>query len=604
MCSILGAACNYESDIGNDLISKINHTLHHRGPDGNGIKHSRNVVFAHNRLSIIGPKEEYSEQPLKTNGKMLTFNGEIYNYKHVSSLLRNDGISCGEKSDTEVLFKSLMHWGLEKTLKLIDGMFAFAYLDPNKGLFLVRDRLGEKPLYWSFDGKKLWFASEIKAVISSGSLSASPNLSKINEFFYTGKIYGEETFFKDIFEVQPGQYIKIKIDLSNIKKKTYWKLENFQTKSHPNSYSSLKRGFLNKLNVAIDTRSVSDVPIGVLLSGGVDSNTILNSLLSSGKKDVELFFADNKSKESSELKNVALCVDFFKDKFPEKNIILNRDILSTDNYLEKLQEFTWHNDEPTQFPISPQLMNLTSVAAKKNIKVLLSGEGADEILFGYDRFLRTKDIISNSKDKEFIARHLYFGGGIENVKIINELTSLDDYKKYESWQWIDKNCFNWSNDTLQMIYSQKFRLQSLLQRQDRVGMSNGVEIRVPFLMPEFVGWCNSISSDYKTIKGETKKILKDSMQGHLPKSILRGKKMGSPSFISSWLESQDSYSFMMRVVGNKNGFSQSFLNGRKALQIIHEHYLGSKSYSYIVWLLLVLEVWHNVFVEPNYEFIQ
>jgi len=605
MCSIFGVmSSNPKYSIGLNEFESINKILQHRGPDDSGVVKIGNLMLGHNRLSIIGLKNRHSKQPIVENGNALIFNGEIYNYKLVSNQLKNDGIECGNYSDSEVLFKCLMHWGIEKTLKTIDGMFAFAFLSKKHGVFLARDRLGEKPLYWSSDSHNFWFSSEIKSIIRGQGNRAQPNLGKINEFFHSGKIYGEETFFKDIFEVQPGQYINIKSDLSKIKKKIYWKLENFQYESSVHSYSSTKGDFLEKLHSAIRSRSVSDVPIGVLLSGGVDSNTIVSSILSSHERNIELFFADNNNHESSEFKNVSTYVDFFKNKFPEKNIILNRDILNTDNYLKKLKQFTWYNDEPTQFPISPQLMNLTSVASSKEIKVLMSGEGADEILFGYDRFLRTKDIISRSKDKEFIAKHLYFGGGIKNIDIINELTYIDDYKKYDSWQWIDKYCDNWSNDTLQMIYSQKFRLQSLLQRQDRVGMSNGIEIRVPFLMPEFVDWCNCLPDDYKTTLGKTKKILKDSMQGSLPESVLYNKKQGSPSFISQWLESQDSYPFMLRVVGNKNGFCQSYLNGNKAVQIIHDHYLTSQSYSYIVWLFLVLEAWHNVFIDPSYEFSQ
>mgnify|MGYP000312396385 CR=1 FL=1 len=249
-------------------------------------------------------------------------------------------------------------------------------------------------------------------------------------------------------------------------------------------------------------------------------------------------------------------------------------------------------------------MNLTAIASSKNIKVLLSGDGADEILFGYERFRRTKSIISNSKDKDFVARHLYYGGGIDNVGIINELTNKDNSEKSESWQWIDKHFDHWSGDTLQLIYSQKFRLQALLQRQDRVGMSNGVEIRVPFLMPEFVDWCNCLSDEYKSGSGESKKFLKDSMKGNLPNSVLHQKKMGSLSFITQWLESQESFKFLLRIVSNKNGFCQSYLNGNMAVKIVNDHYLGIQSYSYIIWLFLVLEVWHNVFIDPSYDLIQ
>jgi len=533
----------------------------------------------------------------------LIFNGEIYNYKLLANQLKNDGIKYSAKSDSEVLFKCLVHWGIDKTLKKIDGMFAFAFLSPKDGICLARDRLGEKPLYWSRDEHCFWFSSEIKAILSGQGKKAEPYLEKINEFFHNGKIYGKETFFKNIFEVLPGTYMIIHSDLK-VKTTTYWQSENFESADSFHDYSLTKKACVDKLNAAISSRSVSDVPIGVLISGGVDSNTIISSLLSSGKRDIELFFADNIYQETSEFENVSTCVDFFKEKFPNKNITLNIDTLNIHDYLNKLLEFTWNNDEPVQYKISPQLMNLTSIASSKKIKVLLSGEGADEILFGYDRFQRTKDIISKCKDKKFIAKHIYFGGGIDNINIINELTFLDEYINYEPSQWINKYQESWSTDTLQMLYSQKFRLPSHLQRQDRVGMSNGVEIRVPFLSPEFVNWCNCLPNEYKNKSGVTKKILKDVMRGSLPDSILNSKKIGSTSFISNWLDSQESYSFILRIVSNLNGFCQSYLNGKKAIQIVHDHYNGVQSYSYIIWLFLVLEAWHKVFIEPNYEFIK
>ena len=162
----------------------------------------------------------------------------------------------------------------------------------------------------------------------------------------------------------------------------------------------------------------------------------------------------------------------------------------------------------------------------------------------------------------------------------------------------------WSKDTLQMIYSQKFRLQSLLQRQDRIGMANGVEVRSPFIRPDFVNWCNCLPNEYKISSGKNKKILRDIMKGNLHEKILNGMKMGSPSFVENWLNNKDSYPFILRIVSNKDGFIQSYLNGNKAIQIIHDHYQGSQSFSYIIWLFLVLETWHNVFINPNYEYMQ
>jgi asparagine synthase (glutamine-hydrolysing) len=610
MCSILGTiSCNYKFNTGDDLILRINDTLQHRGPDSNGIKRNGNVVFSHNRLSIIGLKEGYSEQPLKSNGNMLTFNGEIYNYKHVSTLLRNDGVMCGGKSDTEVLFKSLMHWGLEKTLKLIDGMFAFAYLDPDKGLFLVRDRLGEKPLYWSFNGKKVWFASEIKAIVSTGDVVAEPNLLKINEYFNTDKIHGSETFFKDVFEIAPGEYLEISLDLSSIKTKKYWHLEHFDYNSESKMNSSLNDDFLEELVSSVCSRSTSDVPIGILLSGGIDSNSIVELMSEFCQHDdsMDFFFADNHNDTSSEMSDVKLFINHLRNKYPATDFKLNSSILSLSEYMDNLSKFTWHNDEPVQSPISPQLLELTSTSSSLGIKVLHSGEGADELLFGYDRFTRTSDILKNSNiDKDIVLGNIYYGAGIDRVSDIEDLTYgvSDKCEDTESWEWLSKYHSTWSNDTLQMIFSQKFRLQSLLQRQDRGGMANSVEIRIPFLAPKFVKWVNEMPFDAKYNQKTTKKILRDVMSKRLPKRILSKSKQGSPSFISSFLESKSGYSMILRLVSRKDGFCQSFLNGKKAVSMVHEHYTHSKNHGVIMWKFLSLEIWHNVHMKgEDREFI-
>ena len=605
MCSILGVIYrNPQHSIDLNEFKRINRTLQHRGPDDSGVIKFGNLIMGNNRLSIIGIESKHAKQPIKKNGNALIFNGEIYNYKHISYQLENDGVKCSNTSDTEVLFKALMYWGIDKTLKKIDGMFAFAFYSKNDGIFLARDQMGEKPLYWSYQNNRFWFSSEIKSILKGQNNKAEPNMEKINEFFYSGKIYGKNTFFKDIFEVQPGEYINFKKDLSKINKKIYWNVENFHSNQSFISYNNIKDNFKKKLNSSINSCSVSDVSVGVFLSGGLDSNTILNSLLYSDQKNIELFFADNQQKNSSEYDNVSLSLNFFRKKFPDKNIILNKNLLSNKNYLYNLKQFTWYNDEPTLSQLSPQLMNLSLEASKKKIKVLLSGEGADELLFGYTRFLRTKKIISKSKDKNFILKHLYFGGGINNLNIISEITNFDNYEDNETWQWLNHYYDKWSKDTLQMIYSQKFRLQSLLQRQDRIGMANGVEVRSPFIRPDFVNWCNCLPHEYKFSSGKNKKILRDIMKGNLHEKILNGMKMGSPSFIENWLENKDSYPFILRIVSNKDGFIQSYLNGNKAIQIIHDHYQGSQSFSYIIWLFLVLETWHNVFINPSYEYMQ
>lgn len=600
MCSIFGVIWDEkDNSVDENHFKSANNLLTHRGPDGSGIFKGCNYIFGHNILSIIGLGVQESVQPIVDNDHTLVFNGEIYNYKTLSVNLNNNGIFCSGKSDSEVLFKCLKYYGIEKTLSLIDGMFAFAFYDKNNGFFIARDRIGEKPLYWYKDNNCFWFGSEIKAIIAGANKPSQPNLSKIHEFFYHGKIYGEETFFKDIYEVRPGQYFHIRKDLKVVKKYNYWNLEDFDTNKQKNSYETIQSQFKDKLDLAVDSRMESDTAVGVMLSGGIDSNTILRLMLDQNKENIPLFFADNELDISSEYDRVEHYLDFYNDKFPNAELTLYKENVNSRNYIDLLKEFTWYHDEPVQFPISPQLMSLSSLSSKKNIKVLMSGEGADELLFGYDRFVRTKNFLSKNNDKNTNMKHLFFGGGVNNLNIINDLTRRSNYHDLETWKWLDKHYSDWSFDKLQMVYSQKYRLESLLQRQDRVGMSNGVEIRVPFLSPSMVNWCNELPTKYKISSGQTKKVLKDVMKNYLPNKMVYLKKQGSPSFISSWIDSKYSYEFISKLVSDNNGFCQAFLNGNKAKQIVQQHYLGNYQYSYIIWLMLVLEIWHSIFINNN-----
>ena len=585
----------------------MNKILGHRGPDSDGIKRHGNVIFAHNRLSVIGLEEEFSVQPIEYCGHMLTFNGEIYNYKYISEQLEEAGILCGNKSDTEVLFRSLMHWGVKKTLKLIDGMFAFAYLDPEKGLFLVRDKMGEKPLYWSYNSNRLWFASEIKAIVSGFNSTIIPNLSMISEYFHTGMIMGTETFFKDVYELAPGTYLEISMDVSKFKSKEYWKVDEFDYNLNNKVKSSIKVEFLDRLISSIASRCISEVPMGVLLSGGIDSCTLVKLMCENYLygSNIDLYFADNSFSYLSELKDVQIFLNHLVMKHTKINYNLNINMLSASEYMNNLYKFTWQNDEPTQFPISPQLLDLTLKSSSKGIKVLLSGEGADEILFGYDRFINTRKILMGMDDeKELVISNIYYGAGLDKKSDIEDLTLKISHKAedMESWDWLSMNYKKWNNDTLQLIYSQKYRLMSLLQRQDRQGMAIGVEVRVPFLAPELVKWVNELPFEFKYSINQTKKILRDTMRNKLPNRIIAKNKQGSPSIISHLLNSAEGYSNIKKMISRKDGFCQSFLNGDKANTIVNNHFNTINKNSTILWRFMALEIWHDIFIkqENNY----
>ena len=276
MCGIVGICSRNKKSINDFPIKNSMSTISHRGPDERNFKKLNNAVFGHLRLSIIGVNSPKAKQPSYDKNHMLIFNGEIYNYFELKELLKKKKINCTGESDTEVLFLCLVNFGIEETLKKIDGMFAFAFFkNIKKKLFLARDRVGEKFIYWLKDKNALLFASEIKTLVNIENTNVEPNLTKMNEIFFHGKVYGDETLFKDIYELEPGSYLEYNINSSKIKKFTYWNLENFKNIKLSNSYIE---EFGNVFSHAVKSRMTSDVPIGSLISGGIDSSSLVQTI--------------------------------------------------------------------------------------------------------------------------------------------------------------------------------------------------------------------------------------------------------------------------------------------------------------------------------------
>jgi asparagine synthase (glutamine-hydrolysing) len=532
---------------------------------------------------------------------MLSFNGEIYNFRELSSELRKAGIHCGGESDTEVLFKCLTHWGIDRTLAALDGMFAFVYFNTkDRSLYIARDPLGEKPLYWAHGRNRLWVSSEIKVILATGEVSSAPNLKRIDDYFYTGKINGSETSFDKVFEVEPGTYLHLTHGQGDPITQRYWHLEDFSQDSAGSWGQDLIGQFEFKLQESIASRRISDVPIGLLLSGGIDSNSILEMSLSKSPEDsISLFFADNKYKEVTERSDVDLFVESMAKRYPGAHLPLYSKQMSFESYMQALNKLTWFYDEPVQFPITPQFVELNRLAYSKGIKVLLSGEGADEILYGYDRFVRTSRILANGGDRRSKIENAYYGGGIHNVDVVKELTNevADGVASSAPWRWLEENVDKWDFDIMQMIFSQKYRLQTLLQRQDRSGMSESVEVRVPFLAPQFVKWCNTLpmTARFDSVTGETKRILREVMKNRLPKRILEKKKQGSTSDVQVWLKSKEMEILCRELVDDKNGFCQTYLNGKCVSKIIDSHFTSTRSFDSLVWMMLSIELWHRTF---------
>lgn len=609
MCGIFGSIALYGEKPNTNSINQAINQLSHRGPDDYGIEKLDNVIFCHRRLSIIDLNTNAAKQPVKDKNSLLAFNGMIYNFRELKKILSANNFFKGN-SDTEVLAKCLTQWGIKKTLESIDGMFAFVWFCKKKNkIYLVRDPMGEKPLYWARMKNKIYFSSEMKSFFKLNEFSKKPNIKLIDEYFYTQKISGPNTIYSQINEVEAGNVIEISTINGKISSYPYFLLENtfVKKKNNLNRTDELNQLF----EEIISSRSISDVPLGSLLSGGIDSSLLLSYMAKDDTLNkITCYFADVKDKKKSELTDALSVINFLKKKNKNKKIKLKSKINNFQNYIDLLIKTTWAFDEPVHFGNSPDLLNIVNRASIDGIKVLLSGEGSDELFFGYDRMVRALEFSKKNKTKKLLMEELYFGGGKHSIEYVKKLCGLKNQgrKLSASWRWLEKNLHEYSIDDLILMYSQKFRLQTLLQRQDRVGMLCGLEIRSPFLSKKLVGFANSLNLNNKFIlkSKKTKLILKLMADDKklVPNKIINKQKIGFNSDISDWLRENKLRIFLKDMVCDKKGFFNGYLDGKKAQEIINMHFEGKKRLDTLIWAMFTLEIWHRICGEGQSNFLK
>ncbi len=603
MCGILGITKFNNLGINDISFLELLKTQLHRGPDSQFYKKSDDLILGNTRLAIIGLKSEEASLPIADDCAMLAFNGEIYNYKELNAILLKEKIFTKGFSDSETLFLLLKRFGVSKTLDLVDGMFAFAFYNKReKSLYLARDRVGERFLYWSIIKDSFIFSSEIKTFTKIKGFVSKPNIALIKDYFFTSKINGTKTFFNGINELEPGKFLKLNVINNNIKFYNYWNIEDtFKTELTLNK-NDIMEEVISKLNLATSSRLVSDVPICFFLSGGIDSHVLLKSVLSTYESEsIELFFADNFLNKYSELKDVELGIKFYKEQNITTDLLLNISKLSLEQYLDELNKLIWFYDEPIQFINSVLLSKLCRMINIKKYKVAFSGEGSDEIFFGYERFVRSNKLITEESSDEDKIKVLYYGGGIQNKELISHLvknSGVANEQDSETWKWLKEN-INLEFNKLQLMYSQKFRLQMLLQRQDRVGMMHSLEIRTPYLAPNYLSYVNKIPMDmkYNFNNNITKEILKKAFYKKIPDRIINKKKEGFGSDMQSWIGNNLMKDEVCGSILNKNSFSHSYLDAKLVKSILKKHFDKKRDYSTLIWMMYSLEKWHKFFFD-------
>ena len=542
MCGINGILhLQSQKKVSERVLTQMRDALEHRGPDDKGIYIDKNIGLGHRRLSILDVSAAGHQPFLSEDGRYaMVFNGEIYNFKEFYAELKSKGFDIKTHSDTEVLMKLFQMEGL-KMLSRLNGMFAFAIWDSfEKKLTVVRDRMGVKPLYYSFYNETFYFASEQKALFTAG-VPLKISQDGIEEYIFNRFVTGEETLFQNVKKVLPGHAL-ILHESGKIETEKWWDLKA-EIQNQPKIKNPVE-WFRETFDDSIKLRMVSDVPVGVLLSGGLDSSSILASLNQQNYKNIQTFNIGFKEKEHNESHLAKMMAEKFDYGFHTMQL--------EDNALfDKLVSSTYFQDEPIMHLSEPHILALSQLA-KPSVKVLLSGEGADELMGGYVRYKALKypsllntigtighmDYFTTKPRYEKLARYsqikdnddlvIYNGSNIYPNDIAKTFGITNPPKnEYRKQILEDAKSLYPNNLRRQALYfDQHTYLCSLLDRNDRCTMGASIECREPFLDQRLIVGLGSLEDKWLFTGKKWKYVLKTAMAARLPEEILKFKKVG------------------------------------------------------------------------------
>lgn len=603
MCGITGIYSKSRISNIEERIQKMNSSIKHRGPDAGGFYRDSNLVLGHRRLSIIDTRE-VSNQPMHSNSDTwhLVFNGEIYNFEEIKSQLN---YSFKTSSDTEVILAAVEEKGMDWFINQANGMFVIAlYNSETKGLFLVRDRLGIKPLYLYNDGEHLVFSSEIKAILSSGLVDAQFNEEAVDEYLANRYIRAPYTFFKNIVQVKPGTYLSVNKDLSILEKK-YWDIpEAFNTATEYNEEEILN-GLDDELNKAIKYRLIADVPLGTYLSGGVDSSLITAITVLNKKEKVNTYTIGFDEMNEFEYSKV------IAEKYNTEH---HEILMQKEDYMSNWERLIKFKDAPLGVPNEIPLAVMSS-KLKEKITVVLSGEGADELMGGYGRIFRAPFDYENEDTNEsfydyFISKYDYVPRSMRD-ELINTPKSYRDEFDAEIRASFSKS----SNEESIFKFFHKYHVKGLLQRVDMTTMQASVEARVPFLdhnLIEFsynnipydlkLRWLNDEahqkaksmnSNEYSESLDTPKYLLRKLSYKYLPKEIIERKKIGFPVPLTEWFDNLESLA--KELLPKANWLKEGVVN-----DLIKKSKTESRA-GQILWMFINIELFKKNYFNKQWK---
>lgn len=614
MCGICGytSSLGYEKD--KQVIEKMKLYLHHRGPDEEGSFFSKECILGHRRLCIIDLESGHQPMANEDQTVWVIFNGEIYNYKNVWRELEDQGHRFSSNhSDTEVIVHGYEEWGTEVFGKL-NGIFAIAIWDSKKKfIILARDHIGVKPLYYTLCSERVIFASEPKAILCHPEVTVEFNPEQmVNYFFFRAPVH-PSTMYKGIYKLAPGSFLIWDHSKGSYKESNYWRPEA-RIDGHLKENECLQR-VDEILSDAVKGQLISDVPLGVFLSGGVDSSLIAAKMIRAGAENVEGFVISIGGKQDE---------GYWSDKVANYlGIATHKLKISGMNFLNTLKQWTYFNDDPVSDPSALALLFLSRFAKDYGKKVMLSGEGGDELFAGYNSYLRFIALDAANKipfgsnllyifmyllrkgsyrDRDYILikneRWRFLGTGhTSSIKLLSYILKedlnpfqviLDSLEKYgeNSGPPLSRAC----------LFDQRLRLpDDILGRTDRATMAASLEARVPLLDYRLIELANTIPPKL-LLKGlRLKNILKKVATRLLPKEAIYRKKMGFDLPIKRWLREELSDT-LKHYVRKRN---LPFVNYERMAILLDRFFRGQDEFVGFIWAYLLLEQWYDTWCSSN-----
>ena len=625
MCGFVGIL-NKTPDAANaGILRKMASAISHRGPDEEGIFIDEGLGFFHKRLSVIDLAT--GRQPMSYDGCTIVYNGEIYNFIELREDLVREGHRFITSSDTEVILHLYKKYGNE-CINMLNGMFAFVIYDKtNRKLLFARDHFGIKPLYWYNDEKKILFGSEIKALLAHPEIRAEANIDNLQEYLTFQFILGEDTMFRDIHKLMPGHYMSYCLDSGEFKTVNYWqpnfKIDPFHTEEY------FIAGLREIIEDAVRQQLRSDVPLGTYLSGGIDSTlvTILASRFHTGSiKAFSGVFTEGP--EFNELKYARIAAE-------AANAELLEVYPTEQEFIDLLPRLIYHLDEPVAGPgLFPQY--IVSRHAANHVKVVLGGQGGDEIFGGYTRYLVAYleqalkgAIYETNEEREHIVslssilpnlpslkqyvpmmKNFWGDGAFEPMdrryfRLLDRMAGTkkyfdDDFLKNRDEEAIFSRfmaSFN-NNDTKSYFnkmthFDMHGSLPGLLQVEDRMSMACSIESRVPLLDRRIVDLISVMPAGMKFMGGELKYLLKKTMKDVIPPEILNRKdKMGFPVPLHIWSKNM-AKDFILDVLLSKKSRERNIINSKYIEQLVD----NEQPFGRGLWGILCLELWFNQFID-------